>query len=318
MNMNIRIMMAIVWPLAASGMAKGDLLVDNFDGNNPTPTDMNFNLANRQAGSSLGTVTWTTGSGNVQQGSTVMANTLLVAGNGASASGLVSPDHVFNGAESAVGLVIEFDLDPRSAWFGINLGMSAANRWTGANQATSHLGAIVFPTGGIAIYDGATAVGSFTSAAVANTFTKVAFRLTDSIDGNPLDGAGETTLSIFVGNDPSPAFTYTKTGGGLSGGYINFQASPGGLGLVDNFRIFALAGAPATVSIDTYPGLTITGTRGAIYGIQSTTTPDIADSWQNTANVTLANPTQIWHDTRPLSDSPRRFYRVVAGQIPLP
>jgi hypothetical protein len=174
-----------------------------FNGANPTPADLNCNLPARQQGSSLGTVTWTKGAGNVQQ----TDGRLLIAGDGNSTSGLVSPDHAFNGADSASGLVIEIDMDPHHGtpgdrWLAINMGMSAANRWTGVNGGTSHLGVLFFPTGASAVYDGATVVGSFTSAVVANTFIKVALRLSDSIDGNPLDGVGETKLSIFVGHDP--------------------------------------------------------------------------------------------------------------------
>jgi hypothetical protein len=45
--------------LSATAALADNLLLDNFNGaGNPNPADINYNLAARQTGSSLGTVTW--------------------------------------------------------------------------------------------------------------------------------------------------------------------------------------------------------------------------------------------------------------------
>jgi hypothetical protein len=143
--------------------------------------------------------------------------------------------------------------------------------------------------------------------------------LTDSTDGNPLDGAGQTTVAVYIGNSPTPLATYTKTGGGLTGGYIAFQASPGNIGLLDNLRISHLqATQPATLEIATYAGVSVTGTVGRIYGIQATTTPENVESWVGVGNVLLTTATQIWYDSKSTVQQPKRFYRVVTGAVTLP
>ena len=153
------------------------------------------------------------------------------------------------------------------------------------------------------------------------TFTRVKLVLTDSTDRNPLDGVGQTTLSIYIGSSTQAAFTYTKEGGGLSGGYINFQATPADNGLIDNLRIakfILVPSEPPDVSIATYAGLTIKGVVGGTYGIQASSTLGAEDGWVGVANVTLTTASQLWYDSQSTSQQPRRFYRVVPGLISIP
>lgn len=313
--------MVLLLVRAGGTLAESPLLIDNFTGtNNPNPQDINFGLAARQAGSSLGTVTWSRSGPNVQLGNALNPNALLVGGDGNSSSGLASPDHSFSGSEVANGLVIEFDIDPQHstfpfAWQAINVGMSDANRWGGVNAAGSHLGILFTYDGNCQAWDGATAVGSFPNGVLPNTFTKVRLQLTDPTDGNPLDGVGQTTLVVYIAGSSTPAFTYTKGSGGLAGGYINFQGTPADLGLIDNLSIARLVVPPPAVDIATYAGLTITGLIGQTYGVQATPTPDKAESWKGVANVALTNATQLWHDIQSTVQQPKRFYRVIPGPI---
>jgi hypothetical protein len=71
---------------------------------------------------------------------------------------------------------------------------------------------------------------------------------------------------------------------------------------------------PAGVSLGLYPGLTIDGAVGKMYGIQFTTDVSVTNSWTSLTNLTLEQPTQLWFDTSADVHSgkqPRRFYRVV-------
>lgn len=74
---------------------------------------------------------------------------------------------------------------------------------------------------------------------------------------------------------------------------------------------------PAGVSLGLYPGLTITGTIGYTYNIQSN--PDLTNpnGWTTVATVTLWQPTQFWVDVNNNAASPtnqHRYYRVLPVQ----
>ena len=71
---------------------------------------------------------------------------------------------------------------------------------------------------------------------------------------------------------------------------------------------------PVGVSLGLYPGLTIVGAVGKMYGIQFITDVSTTNSWTSLTNLTLEQPTQLWLDTSAdvrLGNQPRRFYRVV-------
>jgi len=74
---------------------------------------------------------------------------------------------------------------------------------------------------------------------------------------------------------------------------------------------------PAGVSLGMYPGVTITGTVGYGYSIQST--PDLSNTngWMTITNLTLQQTQQIWFDSSINAytpANPQRFYRVVPQQ----
>ena len=69
---------------------------------------------------------------------------------------------------------------------------------------------------------------------------------------------------------------------------------------------------PPTASIATYAGIEMTGTIGATYRIEYT--PDLVNpTWLKLADITLPASPFIYFDPVPISQSPRRFYRVVVA-----
>jgi hypothetical protein len=73
---------------------------------------------------------------------------------------------------------------------------------------------------------------------------------------------------------------------------------------------------PASISLGTYPGLTITGAVGRSFDIQYVTFGSGTNvSWTTITNITLTEPSQLWLDTdagAAAGFSPTRLYRVVA------
>ena len=74
---------------------------------------------------------------------------------------------------------------------------------------------------------------------------------------------------------------------------------------------------PANVSIGLFAGVTIQGTVGYNYNIQSTTNLSDPNAWVTLTNITLTSPIQIWNDNS--SDvhnpsNPQKYYRVLPGQ----
>jgi hypothetical protein len=74
---------------------------------------------------------------------------------------------------------------------------------------------------------------------------------------------------------------------------------------------------PANISIGLYAGVTIQGTIGNNYNIQSTTNLANPNSWTTVTNLTLTSPTEIWNDDSAAVNNPgnpQKFYRVMPGQ----
>ena len=74
---------------------------------------------------------------------------------------------------------------------------------------------------------------------------------------------------------------------------------------------------PAGVTLGLYPGVTVTGTVGYTYIIQSN--PDLTNTngWTTEATLTLFQPVEFWVDINNNTTSPtnqHRFYRVLPGQ----
>jgi len=74
---------------------------------------------------------------------------------------------------------------------------------------------------------------------------------------------------------------------------------------------------PANSSIGLYAGVTIQGTVGYSYSIQSTTNLSDPNSWVTVTNITLTSPVEIWNDNS--SDvlnpsNPQKYYQVLPSQ----
>jgi hypothetical protein len=86
------------------------------------------------------------------------------------------------------------------------------------------------------------------------------------------------------------------------------------LGSVTSSNAF-LTVNPAGVSLGIYPGLTVQGTTGRVFGIQYATNVAPNSTWLTLTQFTLVQPSQMWFDADnniSSGNNPRRFYRVVA------
>ena len=239
------------------------LFTDNFYApSNPATSNLNFNIAARQGGSlvqSGGTIPWVA-AGNTQVGNNTGGvdggNYLLTAFG----TGIAALDRNFNGADSAGGLSIAFDLAPDigatggGAWSAINFGQSAADKSGAVNGAQTHFGVLLRgSTGTLQAYDGSTVLTpvepTWGASGVTTQLHHFEIHITDSIDANPFDGAGETRIEIFA--DGVSRYTFTKTGGGYAHNYLNFQSS--NIGGADNLVIARLNATPAAPQILTQP-----------------------------------------------------------------
>ena len=74
---------------------------------------------------------------------------------------------------------------------------------------------------------------------------------------------------------------------------------------------------PAGVSLGMYPGITVTGTVGYVYSIQSTPSLSNTNGWITLTNLTLQQSPELWLDSSVNASShanPKYFYRVVPPQ----
>jgi len=143
-------------------------------------------------------------------------------------------------------------------------------------------GGTAFPAWSATVYQGATVVGT----------------------------AGDAARSVWSPNS-NPAQTYNFTGTGITS--ITFSANTwnfAGVGspAIDDIRITAVADA-ATLSVERYAGVTITGTIGATYEIQYTTSLSSPD-WKHLADVTLSTSSYLYVDTTTPANG-NRFYRAL-------
>jgi hypothetical protein len=74
---------------------------------------------------------------------------------------------------------------------------------------------------------------------------------------------------------------------------------------------------PANTSIGLFAGVTIQGTVGYNYNIQSTTNLSDPNSWVTVTNITLTSPVEIWSDYSSDVHNPgnlQKYYQVLPGQ----
>jgi hypothetical protein len=118
-------------------------------------------------------------------------------------------------------------------------------------------------------------------------------------NGLGINGATNQTFVI-------PSIQFTNAG-------FYFVVVSSALGSVTNSPAQVVVN-PAGFSIGMYPGITITGTVGYAYSIQSTPSLTDTNGWTTIANLTLEATQQLWFDSSINAfnpSNPQRFYRVV-------
>ena len=248
------------------------LLSDNYTVPS-NQNDPNQALAGRQAGS-LATLTYSTNGGNVQTGNTTTmrsggdGNYLLLAFNGRA-----SLDQDLNGPLSQGGLNISFDVSPEltvgsSDWSSVDLGEANANRFLGVNQNFAHFGIIFRANGLFQAFDGNTAVGagpfidpSVTPPGGQDSFATITLAMSDSTDGNPFDGAGQTTINAYsplFSGGLVPFYSFTKTGGGYTDNYLTLSSTH-----IGGFDNLAISSVPEPMGLGTcvIGGIAVLGCR---------------------------------------------------------
>jgi hypothetical protein len=219
---------------AVNSSAATILLRDTFDANTANTTDLNVDLA-RQTGS-LAPISYTMASGPGHYGHQLQnvnaQNQLLVADFPNSTSSL---NLNFNGANSAGGLRISFDVDSiptvyggtADNWGAINIGASQSDQMVNVNGGQAHFGILFRGAGTLQAFDGAAVVSPnpepVYSTRPAGTTNHIDLVITDA-DGNPFDGVGNTIIEVFANGNPLPVWTFTKVGG-YANNYINVQGS---------------------------------------------------------------------------------------------
>ena len=114
-----------------------------------------------------------------------------------------------------------------------------------------------------------------------------------------------------IGGAVYPTLNYSSIQLTNSGYYTIVITSP--YGSVTNMAEQVIVN-PASVALGFYPGLTITGSTGNAYIIQSSTNLSNPNSWVTLTNLTMVQPVQIWVDTTVNSSLPfnnKYFYRVL-------
>ncbi len=143
-------------------------------------------------------------------------------------------------------------------------------------------------------------------------------------------GKSVTFQTTVVGTEPF-SYQWQKAGTAISGAtnstltLANLQMTDGGsyaVVVTDAYGSVTSSPAiltmnPAGTSVALYAGVTIDGVPGLTYGIQSTTDLSDTNSWRGLVNITLWASKQLWFDVEPATQ-PQRYYRVLAGPIPIP
>lgn len=178
--------------------------------------------------------------------------------------GSVSPEYNFAVNPGAGGyLSISFTLDPiigsagtSGEWAAITVGASdnsnfgatgSGARGQGILSTEAHFGILFRDNGEYQAFDGNTNVSTAPYTATPTTVTThlIELRISDT-DGNPFDGSGDTSISVFANG--SLAYSYTKTGGGYTDNFITIQGfqNAGGFGIsaVDDLQIATVSAVP--------------------------------------------------------------------------
>ncbi|HTQ50778.1 MAG TPA: immunoglobulin domain-containing protein, partial [Candidatus Acidoferrales bacterium] len=170
--------------------------------------------------------------------------------------------------------------------------------------------------------------GSVTSS-VANLFMYPS--IITPFTGLVTDWGQNTTLSITAWGSGPLTFQWYDNGVALlnaTNSTLTFSAiqftNAGSYSVVVSSSLGSVTNTPAQVVVNPagaalgmYPGITVTGTVGYTYIIQSD--PDLSNTngWTTVAILTLFQPVELWVDINNNATSPtnqHRFYRVLPGQ----
>jgi hypothetical protein len=114
-------------------------------------------------------------------------------------------------------------------------------------------------------FDGSSLVGNLIAHPAGNGPIDLQLDINDSVDGNPWDGVGSTTIDVSVAG--TPIFSFTKGGGGYTSNFITMMGTPDFAGFdlathhFDNLTVFA-APIPEPTSL----GLAALGLLGCLRG----------------------------------------------------
>ncbi len=253
-NFRLESLVADLPPVLVSEGIGTKLLQDNFNvipPGNPDTFDVNFNLAQRQAGSALGTVTYRKidAPNESQVGNNLTSDKVVIQNGNAlllAFAGGVELEQNFNGALSDGGLAVSFDAAPvvnntqsgnQTHWVSIGFGFDqdAAPPFS-INNPIPHFGVLFRENGDWQAFEGNAAIGAGTFD--ANTLPDTLLQgfeiiMTDPTDGNPFDGVGQSDFDVYY--QGNLLFSHSVGGGGYANNYINLQANQ--IGYIDNLMI---------------------------------------------------------------------------------
>ena len=97
----------------------------------------------------------------------------------------------------------------------------------------------------------------------------------------------------------------------MAGQYSVIVTSPYG-SVTSDPSIVSITGLPASLAIDTYVGIAVTGTVGSKYRIEYTLDLKLTNSWIILTNIVLPTSPFLWIDTGS-TNSPKRYYRALSA-----
>ncbi|MCD4727634.1 MAG: PEP-CTERM sorting domain-containing protein [Pirellulales bacterium] len=145
-------------------------------------------------------------------GGTILGRLQLVGNypHGDTPSPLASPNHNFNGAESAGGLTIGIDITPPpldddyDEYCAIVFGRgSTLNRFGTTDFA-------IYGNGTLGVHDNGVALASGSWGSTGGTYYHFDVKLTGVGDDNPFDGVGLTKVELFVDGGATPVYSFTS------------------------------------------------------------------------------------------------------------
>ena len=247
--------------VATNGQA-GTVTPVFYDGFNVSAgsSDLNFEIGAPRQGGPLIPVSWDR---NAPVGDfhhqLLGVGPLQLAGEASLFFPLASPIANFKGvvAGGILGKCITFDMDAgalitgnAASYITAAVSIGASSTLVAEDAPASHFGVRVVEDnfGGfgnfLQFFDGNSLVQNVVAHVAGAGPMSMRLQVDDIVDGNPWDGVGSTTITVFV-NGIQAGTPFTKGGGGYANNFITFGGSPNlnGIGLAthtfDNLTVFA-------------------------------------------------------------------------------